>query len=270
MYNVSPLSGLPITSSFQKDHILKRRIDDWATGRSIIATVPAKRKFDDPELWQLQFHIQGKIVWVTISSAATLSDLHDLAFRCINLKVPTALSSIRVFHANTSVISSNLTVSSTSIKPGDAIKIETISPLPFQSGGHFNYHSVSGKCLVKLYRSSRHRPDTCFWISSNTDSHIISILIRCWAWSEASILERPTTAAKLEAWIPNMDAQDNQRNFWTVDSSDRLAYIIQTYGRPGVVEPDHLFGESSIIGGTGITFLYLIYIERAQDKRSVR
>lgn len=69
-----------------------------------------------------------------------------------------------------------------------------------------------------------------------------------------------------------MDAQDNKRNFWTVDSSDPLAYIIQKYGRAGVVEPDHLFGESSIIGGTGITFVffYLIYIKRTQEKRRVR
>src|SRR5208282_1676762 len=111
------------------------------------------------------------------SSAATLSDLHDLAFRCVNLKVPMELSSIRVFHADTPVLSSNLAVSSTSIKPGDAIKIETMPPLPVQPGGHFNYYSVSGRCLIKLYRSTWRRPDTCFWLSTDTDSRVISVLI---------------------------------------------------------------------------------------------
>ena len=270
MYNVSPMSGLPITSSFQRDLILKRRIDDWATGRSIIATVPAKRKFDDPELWQLQFHIQGAIVWVTISSAATFSDLHDLAFRCVNLKVPTELSSIRVFHADTPVLSSNLALSSTSIKPGDAIKIEIIPQLPRQSGGQINYYSVSGHCLIKLYRRTWSRPDTCFWLSTDTDSRVISILIRYWAWSEASILEEATTAPKIEAWIPTADAKDNQHNFWTVDSSDRLADIIQTYGRAGVVEPDPLFGEASRFGANSTPFLYIINFKGTREKCRVR
>ena len=270
MYDVAPMSGLPIVSLFQKDHVLSRRIDDWATGRSIIASVRAKRKFDDPELWQLQFHIQGKIVWVTISSVATLSHLYDLAFRCVNLKVPTELSSIRIFHANTPVLSNNLTLSSTSIKPGDAIKIETIPPYPFQSGGHFNYFSVRGQCLIKLYRSTWCKPDTCFWLSTDTNSRVISILIRYRAWSEASIMAEATTASKLEAWIPNTDVQDNQRYFWTMDSSDRLASIMQTYGTAGVVEPDHLFDESSKIVGNGITFPYVTNIKRTRERHRVR
>lgn len=260
IYNVSPLSGLPLNSPISPNHLLRSRIAEWSTGGPREPTIPAKRKLGDesvPELWILRLEFQSEGWWITISSDASLSYLDELAFRCVNLKTPVELSSIRVFLGDTSLLSSDLPIHSTPIKSGNILKIETVSPILSSLGGRFDYLSIKGQCLIKLYRSSHVRPDTCFWVPTNTESRLISILIRYWTWTENNIMAGAISASQLEIWVPDFNVQDNQRICWALDSSQKLADVIQRCARAGWIEPDSLF-DSSHVSETGKSSRYSV------------
>jgi hypothetical protein len=261
MYSSSPATGLPLTTATRGNLILSRKINDWATGKSSATVLPAKRKFEDedtPEIWQLQLSHQSGKWWVSVGSDSPLSYLMELAFRCLNLKSPAQMSSITVFHENTLIQWSQTPLHSSVIKPGDTLRIESNITTPVYLGGRVDYLPINDHCLIKLYRSTSVRPDLCYWVPIYTHARLLSILIRYWLWSESNILADGTTASNIEVWIPFAQLEDNRRNCYSLETSERLTDVIQKFGRPGYVEGDHLFGEPNGLEGKYRIFLLLL------------
>ena len=175
---------------------------------------------------------QGSIIPSKRSLEDTLPSPHDLAFRAIDSEAPPETSQINRSDC------------------GD-------------------YFAVEGRCLIKLYRSSRRRPDSCYWVSTDTDSRVISILFRYWAWSETSLPADATSASQLEVRVPDPNPQDNLTRFYRIKTSDRLADVIRHYGRSGWVEADPLFGDST---GNGMSSQLMdkLTSKVIHGKRSVR
>ena len=233
-HHSSPVSGLPMDPGSRRINVLSARIAEWATGRLTDlepeTTIPSKRKADDmANKWNLRL-CYGHHNWtLEVAPSSRLSLLTDLAFRCLNSKLPTSMTHIKLYHGTQRISFDSTTLSSTAIKDGDLLTVET-TPEPTQTLESYGSDSM---CLIKLYRGRQDKARTCFWVPKDTEARVLSLLIRYWHWSEADLVADAVKSSELEVWTPNNNSEDFLERYWVVPASHSLRAIIQDYASEG-------------------------------------
>jgi hypothetical protein len=246
VHKSSPISGLPMFSCKGRNWELWQTIKKWVTDDEIPlnVSIPMKRKAEDDmvsEFWDLHLS-HGEDTWsIRVPPTAPVSDVVDRVFRFLNYKAPTHLNSIKLFAGSTLVPSNNQRLISTVIKSGDTLRIEAQSQRTLPTGHPLDYSSISGRCLVKVYSSSHNYPQLCFWLPKDTDCRVLTVLIRCWLWSEEDISAVETRASTLTALVPAIYKNgDDLHRYWRLGNSERLEDVIRKFSMPGWFERDPL------------------------------
>jgi hypothetical protein len=226
----------------RRNDVLSARIAEWATGRStdfeLETTIPSKRKADEiADKWNLRM-CYGLDNWsAEVAPSSPISLLTDLAFRYLNAKMPTSMTHIKLFHGSRRISFDSTILTSTGIKDGDLLRVET-SPEPPQTIPCYGSDSM---CLIKLYRGRQDKARACFWVPRDTDARVLSLLIRYWHWSESDLIAQAVTPSQLEVWTPNNESEDFLEEYWAVDTSDSLRDIFQDYACEGWLENEPMF-----------------------------
>ena len=256
-YKSSPLTGLPMRSDYRRNHRLLKRIQEWASGRNLDLkrTIPAKRKSDAmDDAWKLRVcYGLGSYQWIVeLPPDRPLSFLTELAFRCLNTKVPTAITDISLYHGNTRLSSDRTELNSTAIRDGDTLRVETTAPLKPVEPSLKLYDSVS--CLIKVYCGSEDRAKVCFLVPKDTEASLLSILIRYRHWSDSDLTAEAVSLSDLELWTPDTESEALLKGYHPLKSSSSLRDVIQEYAVEGWLENDPILEKPLSRQGTILTW----------------
>ena len=229
----------------RKNQLVLTRIMEWASGKSsdLDPSLPSKRKSDALETnWKLRL-CHGVDSWVVeIPPNGSLSFLTELSFRCLNSKVPTSITNIRLYHGASRLSYDGASLTSTAIKDGDPLRVETTSAAEPNLG----FYGSESMCLVKLYRGRCDKARVCYWLPKDTNASLLSLMIRFWHWSESDLIAQPVSSSELEVWTPNTKSEDFLERYWSLDTSNSLRDIIRTYGVEGWLENDPIFEKRQV------------------------
>lgn len=236
----------------RRNHILSTRIMEWATGKSpdLETMIPSKRKADAMEdTWKLRL-CYGLDSWIVeIPPLSPLSLLTELAFRCLNSKVPTSITHIKLYHGGTLLSFDSAALNSTAIKDGDPLRVETISVLPQNP----EFYGSDLMCLIKLYRGRSDNARACYWVPRDTEASLLTLLIRYWHWSESDLIADAVTPSQLEVWTPNNKSEDFRERYWLLNTSYSLRDVIRDYAIEGWLENELIFEKPLSQHGSPIT-----------------
>jgi hypothetical protein len=251
LHKSSPVTGLPMDSGTWRNQFVSTRIAAWASGKSAnrATTIPAKRKSNalDDTVWKLRL-CYGVDSWIVeLSPDSSLSFLTELAFRCLNTRVPTSMAHIRLYHGSTRLSYDSARLTSTAIKDGDPLRVETTNTGPQPNVGI--YSSVS-MCLIKLYRGHYNLARTCFWVPKDTDASLLSLLIRYWHWSESDLVAEAVSSSEIEVWTPITKSEDFLEKYWCLKTSSSLKDVIRDYAVEGWLENGPMFEKPTFQQGT--------------------
>jgi len=160
------------------------------------ANIPHKRKSDGiDDVWKLRLCYEQDIYIVEIPSNSSLSFLTELVFRCLNMKEPTSITHIGVYHGSTHLTGYDSTsLNSTAIKDGDSLRVVTTAV----AQPTVRFYGLNSMYLVKLYHGPCDKAQACFWVSKDTEASLLSLLIRYWHWSESDLIAGVVFPSKLE------------------------------------------------------------------------
>lgn len=231
---------MPIDEGFRRNNVLSTHILEWATGKSLDIDTPvySKRNADAiADTWSIRL-LYGLNSWtVELPPDSPLSLLMDLAFRCLNTKMPIPKTRFKLCHDRTHFSFDSIPLNSTAIKNGDRLTVET-TPEPQQTQAYYGSDSM---CLIKLYRSDNYTADACFWVPRDTETSVLSLLIRYWHWSESDFIADSVLPSQIEAWTPVKDPEDFLKRYWILDSSMPLRAVIRDYALEGWLENEPIF-----------------------------
>lgn len=234
-------------SGTRRNQVVSTHILEWASGKSLDleTTIPAKRKSDDvDDIWKLRL-CYGLDSWIVdLPSDSSLSYLTELAFRCLNTRASTPITQIRLYHGSTRLSYDSAMLSSTAIKDGDPLRVETATL------AQPSLTDSASMCLVKLYRGRHDKARACFWVPKDTDASLLSLLIRYWHWSESDLIAEAVSSSGLEAWTPDTRSEDFLERYWSLDSFNSLRDVIRDYAVEGWLENDPIFEKPQHQHGT--------------------
>ena len=236
-------------SGTRRNQLVSTRIAQWASGKSanLETTIPAKRKSDAlNDTWKLRL-CYGVNSWIVeLPPDSSLSFLTELAFRCLNTRVPTSMAHIRLYHGSTRLSYDSAALTSTAIKDGDPLRVETTAVAQPNLG----FYSSVSMCLVKLYRGRYDRARTCFWVPKDTDASLLSLLVRYWHWSESDLIAEAVSSSEIEAWTPDTKSEDFLEKYWALKTSSSLKDVIRDYAVGGWLENGPMFEKPTFQQGT--------------------
>jgi len=189
------------------------------------------------DVWKLRL-CYGQDIWIVeIPSNSSLSFLTELVFRCLNMKEPTSITNIGVYHGSMRLSYDSSSLNSTAIKDGDSLGIVTTAV----AQPTVRFYGSTSMCLVKLYRGPRDKAQACFWVSKDTEASLLSLLIRYWHWSESDLIAGVVSPSKLEAWIPKTTSEDFLERYWSLNTFTSLRDVIRDYAVEGWLDNDPIF-----------------------------